>query len=124
MNDGCFPKANRQEGFLNDQDRMLLQENGMELAKNSIDSVYESQFNIYRTLTLPEEKLYLSYCSSDKEGSSVRPSMMIKKIRRVFPKLEQKSDIVKKEYYMTNEKATFEEALQVYHEYLERKNRG
>ena len=62
MNDGNFPKANRQEGFLNDQDRILLEENGMELAKNSLDSVYESQFNIYRTLTLPEEKLYLSYC--------------------------------------------------------------
>ncbi len=119
MNDGNFPKANRQEGFLNDQDRILLEENGMELAKNSLDSVYESQFNIYRTLTLPEEKLYLSYCSSDKEGSSVRPSIMIKKIRRIFPKLEQKSDVIQKEYSVTNEQASFEEALQVYHEYLE-----
>lgn len=119
MNDGKFPKANRQEGFLNDQDRNLLEKNGMELAKDSIDSVYESQFNMYRTLTLPEEKLYLSYCSSDKEGNSVRPSIMIKKIRRFFPKLEQKSDMIQKEYSVTNEQATFEEALQVYHDYLE-----
>lgn len=119
MNDGSFPKTNRQEGYLNDRDRNLLGENGIELAKDSVDSVYESQFNIYRTLTLPEERLYLSYCSTDKEGNSVRPSIMIKKIKRIFPHLAQKSDIIQKDYVMTNEKATFEEALQVYQEYLE-----
>lgn len=119
MNDGIFPKVNRQEGYLNDNDRILLQENGIELAKTSIDSVYESQFNLYRTLTIPEEKLFLSYSSSDKEGKSIRPSILIKKIKRVFPKLTEKSDVVAKQYTVTNEKATFEEALQVYQEYLE-----
>lgn len=93
----------------------------MELAKTSLDSVYENQFNLYRTLTIPEEKLFLSYCSSDKEGKSIRPSMMIKKIKRIFPKLTEKSDVVSKSYSITNEKATFEEALQVYQQYLEGK---
>lgn len=119
LNDGIFPKANRQEGYLNDNDRILLQENGIELAKTSVDSIYESQFNIYRTLTIPEEKLFLSYSSSDKEGKSIRPSILIKKIKRVFPNLMEKSDVVSKQYAVTNEKATFEEALQAYQEYLE-----
>ena len=119
MNDGIFPKANRQEGYLNDSDRMILAENGIELAKTSIDSIYESQFNLYRTLTIPEEKLFLSYCSADKDGKSIRPSMMIKKIQRIFPHITQKSDVVAKQYAVTNEKATFEEALQVYQQFLE-----
>ena len=119
MNDGIFPKTNRQEGYLNDHDRILLEENGIELAKNSVDSIYESQFNLYRTLTIPEEKLFLSYCSSDKEGASIRPSIMIKKLKRIFPNLTEHSDIVSKQYAITNEKSTFEEALQVYQQYLE-----
>jgi len=114
-----FPKANRQEGYLNDSDRNILQDAGIELAKTSIDSIYEEQFNIYRTLTIPEEKLFLSYCSSDKEGKVVRPSIMIKKLKRIFPNITQKSDVVEKEYVITNEKATFEEALNLYKEYLD-----
>ena len=111
MNDGVFPKTNRQEGYLNDSDRNLLEESGIELAKTSLDAVYESQFNIYRILTIPEEKLFLSYCSSDKDGSSIRPSIMIKKLKRIFPSLTETSDIIEKNYLITNEKATFENAL-------------
>lgn len=119
MNDGIFPKTNRQEGYLNDQDRILLAENGIELAKTSMDSLYENQFNLYRTFTIPEEKLFLSYCSSDKDGKSVRPSIVIKKIKYIFPNLTKISDVVTKYYAITNEKATFEETLQMYQQYLE-----
>lgn len=121
INDGSFPKANKAEGFLNDQDRIALENAGIELAKNSIDSLYEEQFNIYRTLTIPEEKLYLSYASQDKEGATLRPSLLIKKIKRMFPKLLENSDIIEKKYEITNEVATFEEALNVYKEYLDGK---
>lgn len=121
MNDGIFPNTNKQEGYLNDQDRILLQNKGIELAKTSLDNIYESQFNIYRTLTLPEEKLYLSYCSSNKEGKSIRPSIIIKKIKRAFPNILEKSDVISKEYVMTNYKATYEETLQAYKEYLDGK---
>ena len=119
INDGSFPKANRVEGYLNDNDRAMLKNAGIELAKDSIDSLYEEQFNIYRTLTTPEEKLFLSYASSDKEGKSIRPSILIKKIKRAFPNLVEESDVVEKIYSKTNEKATFEEALLIYKEYLD-----
>ncbi len=122
INDGTFPKANRVEGYFNDRDRKLLKEEaGIELAKNSIDSLYEEQFNIYRTLTTPEEKLFLSYASSDKEGKSIRPSILIKKIKRIFPNINQESDIIDKRFVKTNEKATFEEILYIYKQYLEGK---
>ena len=81
INDGNFPKTNRVEGYLNDLDRELLKKSGIELAKNSIEDLYEEQYNIYRTLTTPEEKLFLTYSSSDKEGKSIRPSVLIKKIK-------------------------------------------
>lgn len=121
INDGTFPKVNKQEGFLNDNDRDILASSNIKIAKNSIDSLYEEQFNIYRTLTTPEELLFLSYSSSDKQGSSIRPSILIKKIKKLFPNLEEKSDVIEKKYEITNFDATFEETMNVYKEYLDGK---
>lgn len=121
MNDGSFPKTNRVEGYFNDEDRLALKNAGIELAKTSVDNLYEEQFNIYRTLSSPEEKLYLSYSSSDKDGTSIRPSILIKKLKRIFPNLIEESDVTSKKLVKTNEKATFEEALVAYKEYLEGK---
>ena len=119
---GSFPKVNKQEGYLNDDDRNILNESGIELAKNSLDSLFEEEFNIYRTLTVPENLLYLSYSSSDKDGSSIRPSILIKTIKKIFPKIVEESDVITKQNYITNETATFEEALNVYKDYLEGKD--
>ena len=121
INDGTFPKVNKIEGYLNDNDRDILLSSGIELAKNSKDCLYEEQFNIYRTLTTPEEKLFLSYSSSDKEGASIRPSILIKKVSRMFPNISTESDIIEKKYCLTNSKASFEEALNLYKEYLDGK---
>lgn len=121
INDGSFPKVNKQEGYLNDSDRQELEKAGIQIAKNSIDSLFEEQFNIYRTLTTPEEKLILSYSSSDKEGKSVRPSILIKKIKRLFPNLKEESDVIERLSSRTNYTATFEEALNVYKDYLDGK---
>lgn len=118
INDGVFPSKAREEGFLNDTDREKLLEKGFEMAKSSTELLYEEQFNIYRTFTLPEEKLFISYVSNDKEGKSVRPSILIKKIGKIFPKLIQKSDIVEQDYEITTEQASFEEALKVYRDFL------
>lgn len=121
INDGTFPKVNKVEGYLNDDDRDILLNSGIELAKNSKDSLYEEQFNIYRTLTTPEEKLFLSYSSSDKDGASIRPSILIKKISRMFPNISTESDIIEKKHCLTNSKASFEEALNLYKEYIDGK---
>lgn len=118
LNDGNFPKISSSEGYLNDKDRDFLRNSGIELAKTSIENLYEEQFNIYRTLTLPEEKLFLSYSSSDKDGKSIRASILIKKIKRIFNNLYEESDLIKREFNITNKTASFEDALNVYKEYL------
>ena len=46
-NDGYFPKEFKSEGYLNDDDRSFLKTQGVELAKDSVESLYEEQFNIY-----------------------------------------------------------------------------
>lgn len=112
LNDGKFPGVNKEEGFLDDEDRKKLKQDGIELAKGTIDKLYEENFNIYKAFTTAENKIYLSYLSSDKEGKSLRPSMLIHKIKKQYPKLQEKSDLVNKQYEMVNEQVTYEELLE------------
>lgn len=111
INDGVFPSVNKNEGFLNDKDREILKANNLEIAKGTLENLYEDQFNIYKAFTTAEEKLYLSYTSSNKEGAATRPSVIISKIKRIFPNLKEESDIITKKSVITNQNATFEELL-------------
>lgn len=112
MNDGIFPSINKDEGFLNDKDREELKANGVELAKTVEDRLYEEQFNIYKAITVAEEKLYLSYTSTDLEGKAIRPSVLITKIKKIFINLKEKSDIIKKESFIGLQEETFDELLE------------
>ena len=112
LNDGVFPSVNKDEGFLNDADREQLKNDGMELAKGTLENLYEENFNIYKALTTAEQEIYLSYASSDGEGKALRPSILIHKIKKIFPKLEEHSDVVNKKYEIVNENITYEELLE------------
>ena len=112
LNDGNFPKINKDEGFFDDEDREKLKEKGIELAKGTIEKLYEDNFNIHKAFTTAEEKIYLSYASSDKEGKSLRPSMLINKIKKIYPKLKEKSDVINKKYEIVNKIITYEELIE------------
>ena len=111
LNDGEFPSVRKDEGFLNDTDREILKQDGLELAKGTIDKLYEDSFNIYKAFTTAEEKLYLLYSSSDMQGKALRPSMLINKIKKIYPMLQEKSDVIEKEGEILNKKTTYEELI-------------
>ena len=111
LNDGVFPAVNSGEGFLNDKDRNYLKQNGIELAKGTIENLYEDQFNIYRAFTIAEEELYLSYVSSDKEQKAKRQSILISRIKKMFTKLKEESDVVSKNTSILTAESTFNEML-------------
>ena len=111
MNDGVFPSNHKEEGFLNDQDREYLKGQGVELAKDTKEQLYEENFNIYKAFTIPEEKLLISYASSDNEGKTLRPSVLISKLKRIYPHMTQKSDMIEKISSITTKEATFYELL-------------
>ena len=112
VNDGIFPSNNKDEGFFNDSDRENLKEEGLEIAKGTIENLYEENFNIYKAFSTAEDKLYLSYASTDSEGKTLRPSVIIIKLKKIFPKLEETSDVVNKKYEIVNSKVTYEELLE------------
>ena len=111
LNDGLFTNINKDEGFIDDKDRENIKQYGLELASTTLEKIYENNFNIYKVFTTSEEKLYLSYSSSNSDGTSLKPSEYITKIKKIFKQITEKSDIIKKEDAITNEAATFEELL-------------
>lgn len=111
LNDGEFPSVRKDEGFLNDADREVLKQNGIELAKGTIDKLYEDSFNIYKAFTTAEEKLYLLYSSSDMQGKALRPSMLINKIKKIYPMLQEQSDVIERRSEILNKKTTYEELI-------------
>lgn len=113
LNDGAFPGNYKDEGFFNDNDREKLKQKGAELAKGSLELLYDDNFNIYKAFSTSEEKLYLSYASSELEGKQLRPSIFINRIKKIFPKLIEKSDVVNKdvEKDIINEAKAFEDLL-------------
>ena len=54
----------------------------------------------------------MSYASSETEGKSLRPSMMINKIKKIFPELKEESDVINKNYEITNKMMTYQELLE------------
>lgn len=119
MNDGVIPSILKDEGFLNDKDRDRLKENNVEIAKNSVELLYENQFNIYKVLSMPEEKLYLSYTVTDKEGKALRASILITQLKKIFLSLSEASDVVEKAYDVTTKEATLDQAVEKYKEFID-----
>ena len=111
LNDGMFPSINRAEGFLNDDDREKIKQNGVELAKGTIDRIYEDNFNIYKAFTTAEEKIFLSYSSSDMEGKSLRPSVLVSRIKKIFEGLKEASDVIYRKSEISTKENTFKELL-------------
>lgn len=94
VNDGIFPSSPKDEGILNDTDRENLYNIGVELAPTVRSKVFEEQFLTYRTLTTPGKYLRISYAIADHEGKSLRPSIIISRLKRIFPKMTEKSNII------------------------------
>lgn len=117
LNDGVFPNINTNEGFIDDTDRELLKQDGIELAKGTLENLYDDNFNIYKAFTTAEEKLYLSYSSSDTEGKSLRPSLLILRIKKIFPKINEEDDLIEKE---ESNKATFKFEEKIEQENIEK----
>ena len=90
VNDGVFPSVQSSEGFFNDKDREDLKENGLELAKGTLEKMYEENFNIYKAFSTAEEKVYISYPASDIDDKPLRKSTMISKLKRIYPNLKEK----------------------------------
>ena len=96
-NDGVFPSSTAEEGILSDQDRATLNQAGLELASDTRTKAFDEQYLVYRALSTAGSYLWLSWPIADQEGRTLRPSMIIARLRKLFPAISEASNILKPE---------------------------
>jgi ATP-dependent helicase/nuclease subunit B len=88
VNDGVIPKSANAGGIISEYERELLLEADMDLAPGAREQAFIQRFYLYRNLTKPSEKLYISYSRVDTEGKAIRPSYLIGVLAKLFPALD------------------------------------
>lgn len=93
-NDGVFPPAAAEEGILSDQDRAVLNNAGIELASDTRTQAFDGQYLVYRALTTAGSYLRISWPIADHEGRTLRPSLVVSRLRKLFPAITETSNIL------------------------------
>lgn len=94
--DGRLPTIGEANGILTEEEKsMLLEESGFQLRMESTYRTARENLNIYEVMTKATECLYMTYPMGDKDGKGQRPSILIERLKRIFPKLKGKSDLDK-----------------------------
>ncbi len=93
LNQNEFPKIPEQSGVLTDSDRALLSDFDLELSKGSEYFNFEEQSLIYTSFTSSEKLLFLSYHLKDRSGTNINPSILINKIKDIFPLIKESTDV-------------------------------
>ena len=88
VNDGVIPSSDKGGGILSDMDRELFAEHDVILAPTRRQNAYMEQFYLYLNMTKPQEKLYLTYHKVGDDGKAKRPSYLIGKVMKLFPKIK------------------------------------
>lgn len=95
--DGTFPLISKDNGLLNDNDREDLGQKGVQVDIDSKTKTFEEQFLVYRALTSTSENLIVTYPIADHEGKTIRPSVIISRLKKIFPNINNKSYLVEEE---------------------------
>lgn len=87
VNDGVLPGYANPSSLLNNEERSRLSDQGFELGWNASSRISEENFLIYHAFSQPGDRLFVSWPAADIEGRALRPSLLIRQIQRIFPRL-------------------------------------
>lgn len=96
VNDGLIPRHDAGGGILSEYDREELERADAKLSPTARETMYQQKFHLYRNLTKPSERLYLSFTKAGASGEAQNPSYLINEIRKLFPEIPVR-DIEKEE---------------------------
>ncbi|WP_312648758.1 PD-(D/E)XK nuclease family protein [Aminipila sp.] len=96
-NDGILPSTVSGDGILNDDEKTVLLNNQVEICKLDELRAMEEKIAMYRTMSKPEQYLFMSYSVSDNDGKELKPSAVFNKIASLFPKAGVRKDVISQE---------------------------
>ena len=86
-NDHVLPTVEKATGILDEQEREVLQQQGILLSDATFDPLSSELQNIYAALAQPTETLTVSWCVGDEAGAKLLPSFVVERIRKLFPQV-------------------------------------
>jgi len=86
-NQGALPPAISGTGIITDTERRIFERNNITLAPDNKKKAMQQPFKMYSLITVPSEKLILSYPNVSENGKSSEPAEIIEDILELFPKL-------------------------------------
>jgi ATP-dependent helicase/nuclease subunit B len=114
VNEGILPAKIADEGILSDEEREMLIAADLTVAPSSRTRLLDENFIAYKALTTSSEALYVSYPLANDEGKALIPSSYIKRLKDMYPELEEHfygtdpAELTEKEQlnFVTNHKTT------------------
>jgi ATP-dependent helicase/nuclease subunit B len=86
VNEGVLPRRGTDPGILNDREKEKLNGLAGEVCLSGRHRPEQEKLEIYRTFSLAQNRLIISYLRGGEE--ELQPSLLIERIRRIFPGLE------------------------------------
>lgn len=97
VNEGKIPKTIAKKGLLTEKEREKIS-TIVEIAPTAREKAFLELFYSYMMLSMPKEKLFLSYSTNSVDGKMIRPSYMIEKVISLFEKKEKRKIGEEKEF--------------------------
>lgn len=93
-NEGLLPLQKTDEGLLSEREKAVLEELDLEFSRTEDMVKQEERLAIYRTLSQPEEWLYVSCSRIDETGGELRPSAVFRELENFLQSRAESDDSV------------------------------
>ena len=113
--EGEFPANISTGGLFSENERTLLEQQGVHLARSVRDLCADERLIVYKTLSAPSHRLYLSYPLAEENGKRLLPAAVLGQIRQLLPKRTmQYADRMGAAFYVTTKSAAYYSFVQDY----------
>ena len=93
-NEGLLPLQKTDEGLLSEREKAVLEEMDLEFSRTEDMVKQEERLAIYRTLSQPEARLYVSCSRIDETGGELRPSAVFRELENFLQSRAESDDSV------------------------------
>ena len=88
LNDGTVPSSGSGTQIFSDHEKKKLNELAGEICAQTGSRSEREKLEIYKVLSLPSERLYVSFCSLSEDGEEQIPSQIVGRIHKIYPGLK------------------------------------
>lgn len=85
-NEGIIPMGIENDGLLSEREKAALESLELEFSKRESVARQEEELAVYRMLSIPEERIYISCSMADGAGEALRPADVFYKVKSHIPK--------------------------------------